>query len=328
MPATSARHDAWMDLQRRACLAGIAALAAQLAATAARGAAAPAPQDGTWRDERRGRELPWRLRLPATPGPWPLVVYSHGLGGSREGGDAWGEAWRAAGIAVLHLQHPGSDSQVLRSGPRALRAAATPAQLVERAADVRFALDEIERRARAAGAPWRELRADAMGVAGHSFGARTTQVVAGQRFPVAADLADPRPLAFIALSASSAGAPPDAFAGITRPFLVITGSFDGDPFGSFDTGEPRERVYHGLPPGRRALLWLDGADHMTFAGNRERRIRIQRERVAREREEAHHALVARLTSQWWRAQLLGDEQASAALRAPAGLAPADRFVLG
>ncbi len=316
-----------MDRHRRAWLAGIAALAAGQACNAACAAAPAAAQHGAWTDARRSRELPWRLRLPATPEPWPLVLYSHGLGGNRDGGDAWGEAWCDAGIAVLHLQHPGSDSETLRRGPRALQAAATPQQLQQRAHDVRLALDEVARRAAAGQTPWRGLRADAIGVAGHSFGAITAQAVAGQRYPVAADLADPRPRAFVALSPSSTRARPDAFAGITRPFLVITGSLDGDPFGGFDSGEPRERVYHGLPPGRRALLWLDGADHMSFAGNRERRVRLQRERVAREREDAHHALVARISSDWWRAHLLGDERALAALRAPAGLSPQDRFVL-
>lgn len=28
----------------------------------------------------------------------------------------WGEAWAAAGFAVLHLQHPGSDFEAVRAG--------------------------------------------------------------------------------------------------------------------------------------------------------------------------------------------------------------------
>jgi predicted dienelactone hydrolase len=331
MPTSNvSRRRAMLALSASAA-AGLQAACASRAREAPRRVALPI-EDGSWRDATRQREIPWRLRWPPSTGPAPqiaLVVYSHGLGGNREGGDAWGEAWRDAGFAVLHLQHPGSDSSLLREGSiAALRAGATPEQLMERARDVRFALTEIERRARAGVAPWSRVRADAIGMAGHSFGAITTQAVAGQRYPVATDLADARPRAFIALSASSARAVPDAFAGITRPFCVITGSLDGDPFGSFDTGEPRARVYEGLPPGQRALLWLDGADHMTFGGNREQRIRLQRQRVAREREDAHHALVARITTDWWRAQLLGDERALAALRAPVGLVPPDRFTFG
>ena len=294
--------------------------------------------EGAWRDAARERDIPWRLRLPAEAGPWPLVLYSHGLGGSREGGDAWSEAWRAAGIAVLHLQHAGSDTESLRGGVQALRAAVGAEQLVARVRDMRFAIDELARRSVAGEAPWMRLRADAVGIAGHSFGALTTQALAGQRYPVPAALAEPRACAFIALSPSpgrgraAAMSPREAFGAVTRPFLAVTGSLDGDPFGSHATGEPRARVYEGLPPGQRGLLWLDGADHMSFAGNAERRIRgnalFKRERRAEQQEVRHHALVARITTLWWRAHLLGDADARRALANPVGLEAGDRFDLG
>ncbi|MBL8329246.1 MAG: hypothetical protein JNJ71_10370 [Rubrivivax sp.] len=298
----------------------------------ARGGAPGAVVDGSWRDPERSREIPWRLRLPTVDGPWPLVLYSHGLGGSREGGDAWGQAWRDAGIAVLHVQHGGSDTAVWREGVRALRAAASAQQLLERARDVRFVLDELARRAASREAPWTTMQADAIGMAGHSFGAMTTQALAGQRYPAGIQLADSRLRAFIALSPSSAQGMAGAFAEITRPFFAITGSLDGDPFGSYDSGEPRARVYEGLPPGQRALLWLDGADHMSFAGNREQRIRgtglARRDPIAASREDRHHALVARTTALWWRAHLLGDDAARSALRAGPDLQPGDRFSWG
>ena len=302
-------------------------------------------QDVAWLDSARGRQLPWRLRLPSQPGqrgPWPLVLYSHGLGGNREGGAVWSQAWADAGIAVLHLQHPGSDTDTLRHGLAALRAAASAEQLLARVHDVRFVLDEVERQARAEAEPWRSLRLDAIGLAGHSFGAQTTQAVAGQRFPVAVDgwaLADPRLRAFIALSPSS---PRDgrmtvaqAFGAITRPFLAVTGSLDGDPFGLYDSGEPRARVFEGLPPGQRALLWLQGADHMSFGGGSARPVPavgpFRRQGPAASLEAAHRAVVAWVTTLWWRAQLLGDADARAALHAPGlpglllGLGEGDRF---
>lgn len=294
-----------------------------------------APLDGAWTDTARSRSVPWRLRLPGSARPWPLVLYSHGLGGNREGGAVWGQAWADAGIAVLHLQHPGSDSDTLRNGLAALRAAASAEQLLARVRDVRFVLDEIERQATAGAEPWRSMRLDALGLAGHSFGAQTTQAVAGQRFPVAVEVMDTRLRAFIALSPSS---PRDgrmtvvqAFGAISRPFLGVTGSLDGDPFGSYDSGEPRARVFDGLPSGQRALLWLQGADHMSFGGGSARPVPaigpFRRHGPAAELEPAHRALVARVTALWWRAQLLGDADAQAALRQPVGLAEGDRFQL-
>jgi predicted dienelactone hydrolase len=301
--------------------------------------AVPAPQDGTWTDGARQRALPWRLRLPAAPDAaamWPVVVYSHGLGGSREGGALWGEAWAAAGVAVLHLEHEGSNTTTARAGVRQLRHAASAEQLRARVADMRFALDEMQRLASQGHAPWAALRLDAVGVAGHSFGAHTTQAVAGQRYAVAADVADPRPKAFIALSPSSPAGErmglQESFGAITRPFMAVTGSLDGDPLGSYDGGEPRAAVYDGLPPGQRALLWLDGADHMSFGGGRPggvgARMLRRRPAAATAGQATHQAVVAQITTDWWRAHLLGDAVAHKALLRPQGLGPKDRFVLG
>ncbi len=305
-------------------------------------ASLPAPLDGNWADPARQRSVPWRLRLPAAPAAGaavaslPLVVYSHGLGGSRDGGALWGEAWAAAGLAVLHLEHEGSNTATLRTGLRALRKAASAEQLRARVADVRFALDQVQRLAGQGETPWATMRLDAIGVAGHSFGAHTTQAVAGQRYAVSAEVADPRPKAFIALSPSSPAGErmglQESFGAITRPFLAVTGSLDGDPLGSYDTGEPRAAVYDGLPPGQRALLWLDGADHMSFGGGRPdgvgTRTLRRRPAVAAERQAAHQAVVAQITTDWWRLHLLGDAAARKALLRPQGLTAKDRLVLG
>lgn len=294
--------------------------------------------DGQWQDASRQRSLPWRLRLPTTAGPWPLVLFSHGLGGSRDGGVVWGDAWAAAGMAVLHVQHPGSDAQTLRGGMAALRFAASAEQLRERVLDVRFALDEIPRLA-ASTTPgagfWSGLRLDAVGLAGHSFGAHTTQALAGQRYGVPTDFADQRLKAFVALSPSAPRGPgvslQGAFGGVSRPFLAITGSLDGDPLGGANNVEFRAQVFDGLPRGQRALLWLAGADHMSFGGGSARPLPsvgpFKRQGDAARLESQHQALVARLTSWWWRAHLAGDLEARAALHQPQVLADGDRFVM-
>ena len=303
--------------------------------------ASPTVTDGHWIDSARARQLPWRVRLPAGDGPCALVIFSHGLGGSVEAGTVWGQAWSAAGLAVLHLQHPGSDAETLRGGLLRLRAAASGEQLAARVADVRFVLDELQRRALLTSAPteppWARLQLTAVGVAGHSFGAHTVQAVAGQRFAASTAFVDTRPRAFIAFSPSqprggSALSLAESFGAIRRPFLAITGSEDGDPFGSYDNGTPRAQVFEGLPLGRRALLWLDGADHMSFSGQ-DLAARgaapaagpFRRQGPAAERQAEHHALVARITTDWWRSELLDDAQARARLAAPAGLGANDRW---
>lgn len=292
-------------------------------------------QDDLWRDAARGRDIPWRLRWPEGSGTCPLVIHSHGLGGNRDGAEVWGRAWRDAGIAVMHLQHRGSDTAVLQDGGvRALRSAASAEQLRARVEDVQFVVSELTRRAAAGEAPWSRVRVNALGLSGHSFGAHTVQAVAGQRFARANEIAkDDRIRAFIAFSPSMGRglSPQQQFAGVTRPFFCLTGTHDGSPLDDDLTGAERARVYDALPPGQRALLWVDGADHSTFGGGTGVALSRQAARTLKRHEEAvrnealHQALIARVTSDWWRAHLLDDPSARAALRAPAGLGSNDRW---
>lgn len=298
-----------------------------------------------WNDAGRRRMLPLRLRLPPGDGAVPLVLFSHGLGGNVDAGTWWARTWARAGIATLHLQHPGSDSGVVRHGLRALRDAASGEQLRERVADVAFVLDELTRHRAAGDTLLRRLRPDAVGVAGHSFGAHTTLAVAGQRQgpggrSVPANL---RPRAFAAFSPSPGqrNDPGDAFAAVTRPVLCLTGSGDADPLGltAFNGGEDRSAdgrwrraVFDALPAGDKAELWLDGADHASFSGTdpggrgwRERR----RDAAARDEAGRHRALIEAVSTLWWRAQLLDDRAARAALAGPPeGLGAADEWRRG
>lgn len=306
--------------------------------------AVAAPVDETWVDAARRREIPVRLRWPAGEGACGLVIHSHGLGGSRAGGSAWGEAWQAAGLAVAHLQHPGSDSAVWQQGGlRGARQAASAEQYLARIADARFVLDEIERRA-AAGGPWARVRRDAIGFSGHSFGARLAQALAGERptRPRRAErlgqTAEPRIRAFIAFSPgfNERDGLDDAtlaqrFGAIGRPFLAMTGTDDEAMLVGDASNAARRAVYRGLPPGQKAQLVLEGADHATFGGgtglgSEDRRGRRVERALALEAQ--HRRVIAAISADWWRWRLLGDDTAQTRLRSPAGLGPADLWEQG
>jgi len=63
---------------------------------------------------------------------------------------------------------------------------------------------------------------------------------------------------------------------------------------------------------------------MSFSGQTGRSVEIvPREQVTRDLQDAHHALIAAITSDWWRATLLQDTQARGRLQAPAGLLSGD-----
>ncbi len=295
--------------------------------------------DEVWLDAARNRQIPIKIRWPDATlhtGPRPVVIFSHGLGGTTDGGTVWGEAWAAAGFVVLHLQHAGSDLAAVRAlpvapgGRRVLRDAAGPDQLIARFADVGFALDDIGRRQHAGVGRWAAANTNQIGLAGHSFGAYTAFGMAGQRYPgtgLAQGVNEPRLAAFVALSPTvpATGDAAFAFAQITRPMLCITGTLDADVVGNGATPERRRAVFAALPPGiNKAQLVLKDADHMTFAGQTGRAVEIMpRVQVTRDLQMAHHALVARISTDWWRATLLGDGAAQSRLQTPAGLLPGD-----
>jgi predicted dienelactone hydrolase len=147
-------------------LALLALVVAALAATQAFGAdldyAAPGPftvrqADVTWTDEARRRDLPLRIRLPESGRRLPVILFSHGLGGSRSAGAEWGEQWAGHGFAVIHVQHPGSDGSIWRDKPpgermAGLKGGADLQQFLARIADIKFVVAELGRRS-ARGAP-------------------------------------------------------------------------------------------------------------------------------------------------------------------------------
>ena len=109
-----------------------------------------------------------------------------------------------------------------------------------------------------------------IGLAGHSFGAVTVQLLAGEHRPaqLAAPL-DPRVRALLALSPSARGDGHDLdrrFAALDRPFFSLTGSRD-DGMGLSDiTAANRELPYRHMPPGHKYLLVFAGGTHLDFAG--------------------------------------------------------------
>lgn len=302
----------------------------------------PVSVDQTWVDESRGRSVPVRVRWPAASSPIPeggrpVILFSHGLGGTVAGGERWGQAWSAAGFVVLHLQHPGSDLLAVRRLARdfgdrqGLKRAAGPDQLLARLQDVEFVLNELAHRHTTAEARWHEVRTVQVGLCGHSFGAHTTLGMAGQRFPGHPGFIEPRLAAFIAFSPTlpAYGDALWAFERLTRPMLSITGTRDDDVMGVGATPDRRIGVFAALPAGHKAQLVLENADHMTFAGQTGAAVEIlPRHPLARSLQPLHHDLVAAITTDWWRAHLMGNPQALQSLVRPQGLAPGDRWQMG
>jgi predicted dienelactone hydrolase len=269
------------------------------------------PLDAAVKDAERSREIPLRVYLPKAGSAAPVVLFSHGLGGSREGSAFLGKHWAARGYVVVYIQHPGSDDSVWRSkrlGERmnAMRDAANLQNFLLRAKDVSVVLDELER--------WNEAEENALahrmnlnmiGMSGHSFGAVTTQAVSGQRYVRGATASDLRIKAAIAFSPSGPrqGDPARAFGSVKIPWMLMTGTKDVALIGDTDV-QSRLSVFPALPPGDKYELLLDNAEHSAFT---DRPLPGDKQK----RNPNHHRAILALSTAFWDAYLREEAAAKA-----------------
>lgn len=293
-------------------------------------AASPAPLDLTVHDSRRGRDVPIRVYLPAAKSPAPVVLFSHGLGGNREGSAFLGKHWSARGYVAVFLQHPGSDDSVWKDAPALqrmarMRAAADLQNSLLRFQDVPAVLNQLTQwNTEASHALQGRMDLEHVGMSGHSFGAVTTQAVSGQRSPQGRALfSEPRIDAAIAFSPSSPRNGSDtaaAFGQVQIPWLLMTGTHDTAAIGD-QTVESRLAVYPALPAGGKYELVLDHAEHSAFT---DRALPGD----AEPRNPNHHRAILAISTAFWDAYLRQDAAAQAWLDGDGPksvLEPADRW---
>lgn len=268
--------------------------------------------DLTVHDTKRERDLPIRVYLPQAESPAPLLLFSHGLGGSREGNSYLGQHWAARGYVVVFVQHPGSDSGVWEDTPRAermaaMQAAASSQNFLLRTRDIPAVLDQLDLwQADENSKLYRRMDLSRVGMSGHSFGAMTTQAVSGQRFPLVGPLTtDPRIKAAVMFSPSSPrrGSAKDAFGKVAIPWLLMTGTEDVAAIGDISL-ESRLNVFPHLPPGSKYELVLHGAEHSAFS---ERALPGDKQA----RNPNHHRAILALSTAFWDAHLRADREAKA-----------------
>jgi dienelactone hydrolase len=286
MPHTPRRYLLLATLAAAAALAACAqpgaASLAPAVATASReavlAAALPMPAAAQyesvylqWQDTARERTVPAKLYLPArSEAPVPLVVFSHGIGGSREGYTYLGKYWAANGYASLHLQHTGSDRNLWAGNPlelvTRLQGAAQEAEAMNRARDVSFALDQV-----LAGELAARIDPLRIAAAGHSYGANTTLLAAGAqvvREGRAMDFADARIRAAVVISAPPfyGEADPQAILQHVRvPTLHITSTADDIRIPGYYSGvDDRTAVFASTGSARKALAVFKDGSHSMF----------------------------------------------------------------
>jgi predicted dienelactone hydrolase len=234
-----------------------------------------------WHDAARNRDVPVKIYHPINPtGPLPIILFSHGLGGTREAYEYLGRQWAASGYVVIHLQHIGTDDSAWRGQDRpmqSMRRAISAQSAIDRTSDVKFTLDQLEQLNRDDAKLKGKLDLKHIGIAGHSFGAHTAIAIAGQGPGSATTvpgkalptMRDQRVTAAIAMSPNvpvMRNRLDEVMAGVTIPVFYMTGTKDDSPIGDTPAADRRIPFDHTKHSPAAYLLTFEGGDHMVFSG--------------------------------------------------------------
>ncbi|MEM6470996.1 MAG: dienelactone hydrolase [Planctomycetota bacterium] len=268
------------------------------------------------RDTARQRDIPLKVYLPASDEPSkeaPVVMFSHGLGGSRDGCGYLGQHWSKRGYVAVYMQHAGSDAEVwrsvsLRQRMQALKEAANGRNALARFQDVAAVLDGLEKWNQTPDHPLSgRMDLQRVGMSGHSFGAVTTSAVSGQAYPGQGKrFTDKRIDAAVLFSPNRPARinPNVAFGQVSIPWMLMTGTKDTSPIND-TTVDDRLSVYPALPAAiARYEVVLDDAEHSAFSDG-------QLRGNTTKRNPNHHRVILALSTAFWDAHLRDDTTAKA-----------------
>ncbi|MCB1051875.1 MAG: dienelactone hydrolase [Acidobacteria bacterium] len=270
-------------------------------------------------DQKRNREIPIRVRLPQASNA-PIVLFSHGLGGSRTNNAFLAIHWAKRGYVTVFLQHPGSDESVWRELPpsqryAAMKDAASAKNLKLRTEDVPAVLDQLAIwNHEATHRLYQAMDLNRIGMSGHSFGAGTSQAVGGQWYPlVRSRWWESRIDAAVMFSPSAPqrGDLKKAFGSVSIPWFLFTGTEDDSPIGGQSAAD-RLKVFPALPPGDKYECVLFGARHSAF-GDRD----LPGDSG---RNPNHHRILLAFTTAYWDAYLKQNPAALVWLQGPSARA--------
>jgi predicted dienelactone hydrolase len=193
----------------------------------------------------------------------PLAVISRGLGAGQNPMRTLAQSLAQQGWRVIVMRHLEGgravfQGRLLRQGRLQPRTGdeADPAALRTRAGDVDAALELADKVCQA---PFKAL-------IGHAVGSTTALIEAGAKTRFSGLEGKNRFNAYVALSPAGQGQifGPGAWAGVTRPAMVITGTRDRVSGGAT---RARTAAFDGMPPGGKRLAIIAGATHFALGGN-------------------------------------------------------------
>ena len=207
-------------------------------------------------DERRNKDVQMRITYPQSGGPYPVIIFSHYSGGTRNDYVPLISYWASRGYIVIQPDHSDSPAVGGKRGAEARR------DRKNRPLDISFIIDSLstislrpELRGR--------IDEQHIGVGGHYLGAYTANLIGGMKQDSEAggtdELKDTRVSAIVALSpqGTGQGLTADSWRALTLPMFVMTGSGD---YSSRTGNSPQWRTepYQYSPSGDKYLVFVDG----------------------------------------------------------------------
>lgn len=256
--------------------------------------------------------------FPVSPqGLCPVVVYSHGLGGSPESLAYLGNMWASRGIVSVFIHHPHTDESQWKGH---LRPIADLKRLFEiywpardRALAIRFVIDRLTNPGTESSSFAGIIDLSRIGAAGNDLGALAALLVAGQIPPDGgASLHDPRVTAALALSPTvycESDYAPAVYGGISIPTMTIGGTNDNGIVGPTRAWQ-RRIPFDAMFKNDRYHVTLNGADHLVYSG---------RERVVRRQagDAEFHKAIRSISTLFWTGYLQNDSEALRILQSSA-----------
>ena len=236
---------------------------------------------GEWVDpDRDNRPVKYKIYYPdiEIDASLPVIIWSHGLGGTQDGAGFIARFLASHGYIHVNIGHEGTNDSLWRGKDGHpwdnIRKATIPWEdVINRYKDVPFTLEMIAKEDLPVTPDMTKI-----GMSGHSFGALTTQIMAGQltgkEKPISL-----KSNAFVAGIAYSPVPnqrlrPEDVpasqvYGDITLPLLHLSGSEDYSPIDGPIQHLRDEIIEYAGPNGSMQYqVILDKADHMVFNGSR------------------------------------------------------------
>ncbi|HEV7427782.1 MAG TPA: hypothetical protein VGQ46_15580 [Thermoanaerobaculia bacterium] len=256
------------------------------------------------RDTTRNKDVEVSIEYPTRgTGPFPIIIFSPGYGGSSHAYEALISYWTSYGYVCIRPMHADSGAlrdtmnDLLQMKPQDARpghrdrtqpnpdtVARTRPNLAEaiwdkerepqwrdRVRDVTVILDSLNDLEKNYPELAGKMDHTRIGVGGHSYGAFTAMLVGGAKTfsnpPVTGG--DPRVKAILAMSpqgvASNRGLTTESWRDLHVPAMFMTGTRD---YGANETESPdwRRTAYENSPAGDKYFVLIRNAGHLTFTG--------------------------------------------------------------